>query len=127
MRAERGFTLIEVLVALAILAIALGALVRAGTGEIRAQARINELQAGLTVAQNLLSELRLTEGFPEPGRREGQSDLGAIRLRYRVTIGPTADPTVRRADVQIFLAQDDAKSIDDAPITTLSGFYARPR
>jgi general secretion pathway protein I len=120
---QRGFTLLEVLVALAVVALALGALVRAGTSELRAQARLDEVQRGQLAAQTLLAELRLAEAFPAEGRREGRLEQGGMKLRYRITIGPTPDRSIRRAEVQLFRDQEEP-----AAVASVTGFLsAGPR
>lgn len=116
---QRGFTLLEVLVALAVVALALGALVRAGTSELRAQARLDEVQRGQLAAQTLLAELRLAEAFPAEGLREGRLEQGGMKLRYRITIGPTPDRSIRRAEVQIFRDQEQP-----APVASITGFLS---
>ncbi|MCU0756707.1 MAG: type II secretion system minor pseudopilin GspI [Xanthomonadales bacterium] len=116
---QRGFTLLEVLVALAVVALALGALVRAGSSELRAQARLDEVQRGQLAAQTLLAELRLGEPFPAEGLREGRLEQGGLKLRYRITIGPTPDRSIRRAEVQLFRDQETP-----APVASITGFLS---
>ncbi len=113
----RGFTLLEVLVALAVVAVALTALVRAATLGASAleHERLNTL--GTFVAQNAISELRLRGGLPSPGQSEGAERQGPFRLRWIMTISSTEDPGIRRADVAVLTMGDAAE-----PVTTLSGF-----
>lgn len=113
----RGFTLLEVLVALAVVALALTALVRAATLGASAldRERLNTL--GTFTAQNAISELRLRGGLPGPGRSEGEERQGPFRLRWIMTISSTDDPGIRRADVEVLKVGDPAE-----PVTTLSGF-----
>jgi len=68
---ERGFTLIEVLVALAIIAVAMGAALRA-TGVMAANNRaLQDKTLALLAAQNALTQLRLEQTLPRAGSRAG--------------------------------------------------------
>ncbi|MFS9599130.1 type II secretion system minor pseudopilin GspI, partial [Klebsiella variicola] len=62
--AARGFTLIEVLVALVIVAIALGAGIKAAGALTHTAERLAEVSAAQWCAENLVTELRLTQQFP---------------------------------------------------------------
>jgi general secretion pathway protein I len=98
---RRGFTLVEVLVALAIVAIALGAGLRAaGTLTDNAQ-RLADVTAGQWCADNALVELRLTRQFPGIG--ETEFDCPQLGRDYRGTIRAqgTPNPNFRRIDVRI--------------------------
>lgn len=79
-QAQHGFTLLEVLVALAIVGIALAACMRAlnvsATGALGMQHRSLALQA----AENQLAELRLQRAFPQPGRRTEPCPQGPLAL-----------------------------------------------
>lgn len=76
MRGDRGFTLIEVLVALTVLAIALAALVKVGgeSGSLLMQLRGNT--AALVVAEDMTSRFQLSGEVPEIGSRRDRVDIG---------------------------------------------------
>lgn len=67
---SRGFTLLEVMVALAILAIALAASVRSVGEQARARDLLRDDSYARWVAANLIAETRISEGFPcrEPAK-----------------------------------------------------------
>ena len=116
----RGFTLIEVLVALAILAIALAASVRAVGEQARAAEILRDGSYARWVAANLIAETRLNEPFPLPGVREGQSRLAGRLWPWRLTVSDTPDGDIRRLDAQVFPEQASVDS--DQPLVTLTGF-----
>ncbi len=116
----RGFTLIEVLVALAILAIALAASVRAVGEQARAAEILRDGIDARWVAANLIAETRLNEPFPLPGAREGQSRMAGRLWRWRLTVSDTPDGDIRRLDAQVF--PEDASVDSDQPLVTLTGF-----
>jgi general secretion pathway protein I len=121
-RRRRGFTLLEVLVALLLMSLALVALIRLTTLEAQASAHLRDTTLAQWVAANALAETRLDTPFPEAGRREGESSMGGQRWRWRIDIAGTDDPGVRRLDVRVMRAGEG----DDAPVvTTLSGFASQ--
>lgn len=71
-----GFTLLEVLVALAVLALALFALSRSAALAVEAAGHREQALLAGTVAGNVLASLRLEPSTPAPGRREGQQEQG---------------------------------------------------
>ncbi|MDT3712663.1 type II secretion system protein GspI [Pseudomonas soli] len=86
---EDGFTLIEVLVALTIVAVAMAAAVRASGLMTQGNGLLRDKALALLAAQGRLSELRL-EGSARPGVRQFECDQGRLRLRceQRVSRSP---------------------------------------
>lgn len=98
----RGFTLIEVLIALAIVAIAMGAVLRA-IGSLAADtdsARAHLL--ALWSADNALSELRITSAWPEPGQKTFACPQGAYRFVCRQVVTVMPSPIVRQVTVSVY-------------------------
>lgn len=118
-RGTRGFSLLEVLVALAILSIALLALVRSAAGEADSLARERELSQARWVAANVLDEARLDTGLPARGVREGSETLGGRAWQWRLSVSDTPVAGIRRLDVVVF---DAAPGADGEPVLLLSGF-----
>jgi general secretion pathway protein I len=106
---SRGFTLIEVMVALAIISIALLASLRvagAGTqsvGELRAR-----LLAGW-VAENVLAEQRARGAWLPLGMQRGAARQGGIEFGWREDVVATPNPQFHRVDVRVFPAQDETR------------------
>jgi prepilin-type N-terminal cleavage/methylation domain-containing protein len=90
-RGEEGFTLIEMIVSLAILAIALGVLFGAFSQEFERQRLSAKQMQARTLAQSLLDESR---GGAQPGTRDGVSPEG---FSWRVTASPYGDAVARKA------------------------------
>lgn len=117
---SRGFTLLEVMVALAILAIALAASVRSVGEQARARELLRDDSYARWVAANLIAETRISEGFPLPGTREGQSRMADRIWRWRLIVSDTPDGDMRRLDAEVY---DGDESIDARnPRVRLSGF-----
>lgn len=117
---ERGFTLLEVLVALLLVTVALAALVRTAGTEARNLALLQESTVAHWVAANVLAETRLRQVLPEPGSSEGQAAMADRRWSWRLQVEGTDLPEVRRLDVQVFA--EGAQQ----PAATLTGFATLP-
>ena len=118
---RRGFTLIEVLVALAIIAIALLAALRAaGQGT----ASMDDLRARLLagwVAENLLAEHRARSDWPPLGIRRGAEREAEIEFGWREEIVATPHPAFRRVDVFVYAAPGESRAL-----AHLTGFAVNP-
>jgi len=123
MKRRRGFTLLEVLVAIAVIALALTALVRASGQQAEALERERELTLATWVAQDALAELRLKESFPAIGRRTGRAAQGGDDWRWELAISATEQPAVRRIELAVYRAE--AKS-DEQPTVTMNAFAGQP-
>ena len=101
----RGFTLIEVLVALAILAIAMAALVTEIAGYVGSAGRMREMTLGLWVAHNRLTEIELQPGWPDIGTSDGEVEMAGREWRWNVTVAETPDPKVRRVNILVHVGR----------------------
>jgi general secretion pathway protein I len=116
-----GFTLVEVLVALAIVSIALLASLRAASqgtsnfGELRSR-----LLAGW-VAENLLAEQRARGDWLPLGIQRGTGRQGGIEFAWREEVIATPNPAFRRVDVFVFSVPEESRSL-----ARLTGFLVQP-
>ena len=116
----RGFTLIEVLVALAVLALALGAAVRAAGDQAGTQVLLRENTYARWVGANVVAETRINEPWPQLGMRDGQMRMAGSDWRWRLTVSDTPEKDMRRLDVEVFTGADALDARD--PVATISGF-----
>ncbi|MFZ5465981.1 MAG: type II secretion system minor pseudopilin GspI [Pseudomonadota bacterium] len=124
MAAERGcqgFTLLEVLVALVILALALGALIKTGADHVALLDDLYTRTQGFLVAENQLHRFQLERLWPEAGTRKDHVDQAGRRWFWQATFETTPDADLRRVTLEIRLRED-------GPVQArLTGFLARPR
>ena len=120
MRSRRGFTLIEILLALAILAVALAAAVRsAGVAADTTSAVKERLLAGW-IAQNRMAEYAVRPLWPDIGTRQGNADQAGVQFAWRETISGTPNPRFRRVEVQVFPVRTP-----DRAVARLVGYVVR--
>ena len=99
--AAAGFTLIEVLVALAIVAIALGAGMKAAGSLAGNAQRLAEVSAAQWCAENQLTELRLARQFPGIGDTDFACEQLGVRYNGLLKVRPTPNPNFRRVDAVV--------------------------
>ena len=119
---QTGFTLLEVLVALAVVAIALAALVTAATGQLRISERTRDKTVAGWVAANVLTDLKLRERFPEPGERSGVVAMANQRFSWRALVQTTVESDLRRIDLRVSLKIEGAP---DQPVLSRTEFAGR--
>lgn len=117
-RAARGFTLIEVLVALAVVAIALTAGLKAAGALTNNAARLGDTMAAQWCAENELAGLVLRRQFPPVGDGSFSCTQGGRSYQGTLVVRPTPNPNFRRVDAVL---RDEAGQ----PLLTLSTILPR--
>lgn len=114
----QGFTLIEVMVALSIVAIALLAGAQASSALTRNASRQVDTLLGHLCAENELVKARLSRQMPSVGDSDLSCEQGGRVLPVHVTVRATPNPSFRRVDVQTF-------NEDGLPVVRLSTVVGR--
>lgn len=117
---ESGFTLIEVLVALAIIAVAMSAAVRVAGLMTQSNGVLRDRSIALIAAQSRMAELRL-EGRLPVGMKAVECDQGRLLLRCEQVIGAAQNGRLLKVGIQVFDRNQDAP-----PLAKLETLLARP-
>jgi general secretion pathway protein I len=99
---QRGFTLIEVLVALGIVAIALVAGLQATTALTNNALRQSDVLLAHICAENELVKVRLSKQMPGVGDSTVPCEQASRPFSVTVSVLPTPNPSFRRVDAQVF-------------------------
>ena len=102
---ERGFTLIEVLVALAIVAVTVGAGIKAAGSLTMNTARLAEVTAAQWCADNRLTGLKLARQYPDIGDGDFTCEQLGRGYAGKLIVRPTPNPNFRRVDARILDAE----------------------
>jgi general secretion pathway protein I len=119
----RGFTLVEALVALSILAVALMASIRAAGVLNTRQAELQSRLSAQWSAENLAHELRLRGAFPTAGTQEQPCPQGQQAWYCVVDISNTPNPNFRRIEIRVY--DGPPKQVDQNTVARLMVFLAR--
>lgn len=126
----RGFTLLEVLVALAIFALVAASVLTASARSLQTAARLEEKTLAMWIADNRLTELQLTETPASAGREQGELEFGGRRWQWQSDIQPTSEPSMHR--VTLWVAPRPARGnlagdLRERAVVSLSGFLGDSR
>ena len=121
MRRCRGFTLMEVMVAITIIAIALPALIKTIGSQIRNASDLKERTIAQWVASNRISEMYASKVWPNEGTSNGVDQMVGQNWYWVLVISNTAEKTMRRVNVEVRLNVEDKN-----PITSLESYVLQP-
>jgi general secretion pathway protein I len=117
----QGFTLLEVIVALAVIAFSLAAAASAVSGNARNASGLQQRTYAHWVAMNKMTELHVGKKWPAIRTTTGSSLMARHEWFWAVRTSKTPNPLIRRVDVMVRAAEDDESSL-----VTLTGFVGRP-
>lgn len=116
-----GFTLIEVLVALAILAVALAATSRAASMAVDTASETKLRAYATWVAQNHINTLVATRAFPGVGKAEGKKELGGVEFTVTQEVSDTPNNAFRKLDVRVLRPGGSAQHL-----VNMTAYLVRP-
>lgn len=100
--ALHGFTLIEVLVALMVVALALMTGLKASGALVNNAQRQTDALLAQLCADNTLNQLRLSQQMPSVGDTRQACPQADRALEVALSVRPTPNPSFRRVDAQVF-------------------------
>lgn len=111
MHKVRGFTLLEVLVALAVLAVAMAAISRTASSGIGHADAMRERTLADWVAQNRLAIHAARGDWIAVGVQTGDEEQAGQRFRWREEVSATPNPTMRRIAVTVYAPNDSSYTL----------------
>jgi len=111
MKAQRGFTLLEVLIALAIVVMAVGALLGTITSSASNISYLRNKTLAEWVALNHLTEVRISQQMPDPGKRTGYTVMAGMRWQWEQEVVESSIKGMFRIDVR---ARPTGETVDDS-------------
>lgn len=114
-----GFTLIEVLAALVIVALGMLGVIEAVTQQARNGAYLREKTLAHWIAMNIVTDRRLQAAPPPVAESSDEVEFAGRRWRWVMRVSQTQVQSLRRMDVSV----RPADSADDVELATVTGFY----
>lgn len=106
MRSEKGFTLLEILAALAIAVVGIMAVAKTTHSAVGLLQSTEDRILASWIASSHLAELRLTRAWPSPVGRDLVQTMGGRTWYTREEVNTTADPDLLRIDLSVYRDRD---------------------
>lgn len=119
---QSGFTLLEVMVALFIVAVALGGAVKVIGNAASNSTRMIDKTFANWVALNQIAKLRISNEWPKTGEQKGDSEMAGRKWAWVQESIKTDDDNIRRIEMSVWLEEDQKSS----PFVTVVGFLPKP-
>jgi len=100
-RPQSGFTLIEMLAAVAVLAIAMAAILSGMARHADNAGYLRERTVALWVAHNRLTEIELQPAWPDVGKSDGEIEMAGLKWKWMAEVKKTPDAHLRRIDLRV--------------------------
>lgn len=122
-KSEKGFTLIEVMVALLVFGLIATAAAEVGSQYISSYERIRDKTLAGWLAENRINEIRLEDSLPDISENAKGKDYGPFRWQVTTKVLATAEAKMRRIEVKVARYQDGRSK--PYPVHTLSAFVGQ--
>ncbi len=117
----KGFTLLEVMVALAIFALAGVAIMKAATDHLSGVQQIEEITIATWVANNRLTQINLSQGWPPKDKLKGMQEMSDRKWYWQQKILKTPDKDLIGIEVSVGLDESYQSSV-----TYVTSYLAKP-
>ncbi|MFL0795877.1 MAG: type II secretion system minor pseudopilin GspI [Cellvibrionaceae bacterium] len=121
---QNGFTLIEVMAALAVVAIGMAASLHASSQAGFAGSHLKQKTIAHWVATNHATEMQIQKAWPSPGEKTGKTTMGDMEWGWEQKVSKTDVSSLRRVDIRVFAPDDE---IDEGnEVTHIVTFLGKP-
>ena len=109
-REQKGFTLLEVLVALAVLTMGLGTVIKVAGSQASQLAYLKDKTIALWIANNKVNNVQLNK-WPSTGTSSGHEFMASQEWQWKLKVSNTADKDLRRLDVEVKRAKEEGEPV----------------
>ena len=117
---QAAFTLIEIMVALAVIALTMGAIIENTTASTRNAAYLRDKTIASWIAQNEITLVRAKRQWTNKSNKQGSVEMAGREWLWKMSIKKTDDANMRRITVDVFSADDDNQIL-----SSMTGFMAK--
>ena len=114
----RGFTLLEVMIALLVITLGMGAVINTTGESAWKSAQLRQKTIATWVAQNQLTKYRANRIWGDAHSQSGKVEMANVDWNWKMKISATDDPSLRRLDVEVFIDGEEGLK------ASLTGFIA---
>lgn len=107
---QKAFTLLEVLVALAVLTMGLGTVIKVAGTQASQLSHLKNKTLAIWVANNKANEIQIGQ-WPKTGSSSGHEFMGNQEWRWKVKVSNTADKDLRRLDIDVSKANEEGETV----------------
>ena len=118
MTRRRGFTLLEVMIALLVITLGMGAVINTTSESGWKSALLRQKTIATWVAQNQITKYRANRIWGSANSQSGKVEMANVDWVWKMKISSTDDPSLRRLDVEVFIDGEDSLK------ASLTGFIA---
>lgn len=118
-KSQQAFTLIEIMVALAIIAITMGAIIQNTTASSRNAAYLRDKTVAGWVALNEIALIRAKREWAGKSTRQGVVEMAGREWLWKLNVSKTEDDDMRRLTVDVYAADDEKQAL-----ASTTGFLA---
>jgi general secretion pathway protein I len=108
---DGGFTLLEILIALAILSIAFASIITVAANQSVNVSYLRDKTLAHWVAMNQITELQISNKWPATGKQQGDEEMGLHKWHWQRTVSQTPDDRVRKMEIAVFRNRGDNESV----------------
>ncbi|MBF0176305.1 MAG: type II secretion system minor pseudopilin GspI [Magnetococcales bacterium] len=119
---DKGFSLLEVLVALTVLAISLGVMVVSSGRQAENSVYMRDRVLAHWVAMNVATTQMVMKKWPDPGVLEGHEEMAKREWFWTIQVVPTPELTIRRLTISV----RQGKQKKSAPLARLECYIGQP-